>query len=81
MNAMKLADYLKSKKLTQYAFAKMAEVTQAAVQRYATGKRIPDDAVMLRIYSATNGDVTANDFYDIPPQKPNPKKLKNGGDS
>jgi transcriptional regulator with XRE-family HTH domain len=63
---MTLHEYLKSKKLTQYAFADLIKVSQAAVYRYVNGLRIPEEEVMPRIYVVTNGAVSANDFYNLP---------------
>lgn len=62
---MRLSEYLKTHKLTTYDFAELVQVSQAAVQRYATGQRIPDEEIMPRIYAVTNGTVTANDFYGL----------------
>ena len=38
-------------------------VSQAAVNRYVRRARIPTQQVMARIVEATDGQVTANDFY------------------
>lgn len=68
---MKLPSYLKSKKLTQAAFARLIGESPQNIQRYVSGKRIPsDEEIMRRIFEATGGAVTANDFYNLP-NRPN----------
>jgi transcriptional regulator with XRE-family HTH domain len=65
---MTLYEYLKQHRLTTYDFAALIKTSQAAVQRYAKGERIPDEKIMPRIYAKTGGKVTANDFYGLPPK-------------
>lgn len=62
---MKLNTYLNENNLSQAAFAAMIGVSQAAVERYSNGKRIPEPPVMREIARVTDGMVTANDFYLI----------------
>ena len=62
---MKLAEYLSKNDLTHAKFASMIGATQAAVSRYASGKRTPRPGQMALIAKATKGKVTANDF--MPP--------------
>ena len=71
---MKLCEYLESKKISQYDFAAVVKVSQAAIQRYVKGKRIPDEEIMPRILVATEGAVTANDFYNLPIENAKPKR-------
>lgn len=60
---MKLETYLSERKLTDTAFAAVVGVTSEAVRRYKAGTRIPDRDVMIRIVTATDGLVRADDFY------------------
>jgi len=62
---MKLADYLFERNISTAEFALKINATQAAVSRYATGKRIPGPDIMSRIFAATSGAVSPNDFYGI----------------
>lgn len=62
---MTLDDYLKASDLTEEAFAKRLSVSQPAVHRYRNG-RIPTPDVMQKIIEATDGAVTANDFFQLP---------------
>lgn len=63
---MKLATYLENEKLTDAAFARLIGVERQAVGRYKAGERFPETAILLKIYEATAGQVTANDFAGIP---------------
>ena len=60
---MHLKEYLHQAGLSETAFSEMVGVSQQAVSRYASGKRIPRSAVLTRITEATDGQVTANDFH------------------
>jgi transcriptional regulator with XRE-family HTH domain len=62
---MKLQHYLVSKETTQAEFARRIRVKPPTVCRYVKGERIPEPDVMRRIYAATDGNVTANDFMDL----------------
>ncbi len=64
---MKLRDYLAATSISHSAFASRIGVSQAAVSRYASGARIPGAAQMASIVEATNGGVSANDFYPSDP--------------
>ncbi|TXH32081.1 MAG: XRE family transcriptional regulator [Rhodospirillaceae bacterium] len=63
---MKLATYLENEKLTDAAFARLIGVERQAVGRYKLGERFPEKPILLKIYEATGGQVTANDFAGIP---------------
>lgn len=64
---MLLRDYITKYEKKVSEFALEIGVTRDCVQKYMSGKRRPtDEEVLLRIYNATDGAVTANDFYDIP---------------
>ncbi len=71
---MQLREYFDQSKKTIVAFAHEIGVTRDCVQKYLSGKRKPNDEdVLLRIFKATGGLVTANDFYDLP-KKPSRKR-------
>ncbi len=63
---MKLADWLLANNVSHQAFGDRIGKSQAAVSRYAAGLRRPDDETLIKIYVATDGDVTPNDFVDLP---------------
>lgn len=63
---MKLKDYLKTKGISQKEFAREIDVSPQALGRYANGTRIPEPVSMSAIHDATDGWVTANDFYGLP---------------
>ena len=63
---MTLADYLKAQKLSYAEFSAIIGAPgKDTVRRYANGKRIPTPEYMAKIVEATNGEVTANDFFGI----------------
>lgn len=66
---MLLQHYMTKKNLTISQFAGMIGATDMAVRNYLGGKRIPAPELMFRIYEATKGKVTANDFYNYPSTK------------
>jgi transcriptional regulator with XRE-family HTH domain len=66
MRLMKLATYLEENGLTDAAFARVIGVERQAVGRYKTGERFPERLILLEIYKATNGAVSANDFAGLP---------------
>lgn len=59
-----LGKYLKDRGITQSAFAIRIGRTQPAVARYINGTRTPDWETMRRIASATDGELTPNDFLE-----------------
>jgi predicted transcriptional regulator len=61
---MKLSQYLSQAGLTHAQFAQKIGATQAAVSRYASGKRKPHLAKLLQIEKATGGKVRPRDFMD-----------------
>lgn len=63
---MKLADWLLREKLSFADFGSKIDRTAEAVRRYANGLRIPDRDTMPKIVAETGGQVTANDFFDLP---------------
>lgn len=63
---MKLASWLASKEMTPAEFGRIIGLPQPTVHRYANGQRIPERDTMAKIVAATGGEVTPNDFYDVP---------------
>lgn len=77
---MKLRTYLEEKNIKAREFATNVGLSLPAVYKYLNGERTPDKETMPRIVAATSGQVTANDFYDIPqPDSPKPPSHLNGG--
>ena len=66
---MTLRDYLARTDTDRTQFAATIGVSAETVRRYLTGERIPDKERMSRIALATDGQVTANDFFDLPLQR------------
>jgi transcriptional regulator with XRE-family HTH domain len=62
---MQLADYLSANSISPRDFAKSIGVSKETVRRYISGERRPDLENMQTIAKATNGEVTANDFFGI----------------
>jgi transcriptional regulator with XRE-family HTH domain len=60
-----LQAYLKATELSRSQFAERIGVTSEAVRRYLAGTRLPTREVMAEIIRATDGRVTANDFFKI----------------
>ena len=60
---MKLSAYIKRERLKIADFAEKISVHEKTVCRYLGGKRIPNSEVLKRIFVATEGEVTANDFF------------------
>lgn len=69
LRSMKLGAYLELQKITLEAFGKSIGRTRQAVSRYVAEERIPDRETMAKIVEATDGAVTANDFYAPPSAK------------
>jgi len=61
---MRLSDYLEQTETTYAEFGRRIGVkSRSTVTRYANGRRIPSCEIMARIVKATQGRVTANDFF------------------
>lgn len=60
---MTLKEYLKENHLSQEQFAQVLGVSQPAVFKWANGYARPKHKYMVDILVATNGKVTANDFF------------------
>ena len=58
-----LAEYLKQSGLSLASFAARAGVSEAAISRYASGKRMPRPDILRRICDASDGKISPNDFF------------------
>lgn len=63
---MILRDYISKYKKRVTTFATEIGVTRDCVYKYMNGDRIPEKEVMPSIVRVTKGEVTANDFHDLP---------------
>ena len=61
---MTLSAYLKTAQLNDAQFGRIIGVPRQYVQRYRTGTK-PTTEIMEKIFTATGGKVTANDFFGI----------------
>ena len=59
---MQLRDYLREHKIHSADFAERLGVSHGGVQKWISGERFPRPSVIAKIYSETDGEVTANDF-------------------
>ena len=60
---MKLEDYIKKKGWSQRYFAKVAKLHPSEITWLKQGKRNPRQDTIVKIFIATKGEVTADDFY------------------
>lgn len=60
---MKLKDYLAQNAVKQKDFAAHIGEKSARICLYCLGQRIPRPDVMRKIFAATGGAVTPNDFF------------------
>ncbi|MGY4224398.1 transcriptional regulator with XRE-family HTH domain [Bradyrhizobium sp. USDA 4503] len=63
---MKLSDWIAREGLSHQEVGDRIGKSQAAVSRYAAGKRMPDEETLIKIFEVTAGEVTPNDFVDLP---------------
>jgi len=72
---MRLGQYLEESGEKPGTFAERIGVKRLAIYRYIRGTRRPAHHIIGRIAAATDGAVTANDFYDDPadPASPAPE--------
>ena len=64
LRGMRLSDYLQESGLSAAEFGRKAGIThRVTMSRYVRGLRIPRPDEMGRITAASEGAVTANDFY------------------
>lgn len=68
MTPMKLSAWLTESGTSDTDFARRIGVSRQTVWRYTDDGRVPKRSVMERIRTATNGAVTADDFFAGPPQ-------------
>ena len=61
---MRLQEYLTHTATSRADFAQQIGVSVESVRRYLIG-RIPEPPVMEKIIEATEGKVTANDFFGL----------------
>jgi transcriptional regulator with XRE-family HTH domain len=61
---MKLGSFLSESGFSVRDFAKTVNVTEAAMSRYVSGKRLPRTEIMQRIVDASHGEVQPNDFFE-----------------
>jgi transcriptional regulator with XRE-family HTH domain len=65
---MTLSEYLKKKNMSVNKFAKKIGISQPAVHNWIHGNAFPGKTEHYeRIYKATKGLVTPNDFWKVPP--------------
>jgi len=67
---MKINEWLKKEKLTHAEFLDICKkegmiISHSALAKWSRGQRIPRLHEMNIIYKSTNGEVTANDFYNL----------------
>lgn len=62
---MKLADYLKTNKVSATTLADELGVSVSTITRAANGDIIPSRELMSKLFEATAGKVTPNDFFGI----------------
>jgi transcriptional regulator with XRE-family HTH domain len=60
---MLLSEWLKREKIGVEEFGKRIGRSHATVSRWCTGKRTPSFDALQKIMKATNGEVTAEDFF------------------
>jgi predicted transcriptional regulator len=61
---MKLETWLESTGVTVEKFAESIDHKPVTIYRYMAGKRLPREDTFRKIYTATDGKVTPNDFLD-----------------
>jgi len=62
----KLGTWLKANGIARSEFALALGCSHVAVTRYVLGDRFPERDILIAIYVATNGEITPNDFVDLP---------------
>jgi len=68
---MKINEWLKKEQLTHSEFLQVCnqngmQISPSALAKWCRGHRIPRLQEMYIIFKSTNGEVTANDFYNLP---------------
>ena len=59
----KLDKWLTNNSLTRQLFAKKIKISTATLSRYLSGDRIPKQEIMEKIFRATKGSISPDDFY------------------
>lgn len=62
---MRLQEYLAVTSTSRADFAQQIGVSVESVRRYLNEGRIPEPSVMSKIIEATEGKVSANDFFGL----------------
>lgn len=62
---MKLKKWLKNQNITNKDFAKEIGVSRSQIHKYINEGAIPKREVILKIFKATDQEVTVNDFHGI----------------
>lgn len=63
---MTLDQYIAANGMTNAAFAELIEVDQSTVYRMRQPNgQVPSRDIMVRIFAATGGKVTPNDFFGV----------------
>jgi transcriptional regulator with XRE-family HTH domain len=62
---MRLQEYLTINRVSRAEFAQKIDVSVESIRRYLQTGRVPEPSVMEKIIEATEGKVTANDFFGI----------------
>lgn len=62
---MDLATWLELKQVSTIAFGNKIGRNPSLIQKYAYEDAIPRREIMMEIFLATDGAVTANDFYHL----------------
>lgn len=66
---MKLGHWMQREKLTLAEVGERIDKHLSSVQKYVLG-RVPSKETMVRIFVLSRGEVTPNDFYDLPELMP-----------
>lgn len=66
---MELRDWLTQNEISDDAMADRLGISRQSLWRYRSGKRLPDKDMLNRIFEATGGAVTANDFVHAAPSQ------------
>ncbi|NRA88323.1 MAG: helix-turn-helix transcriptional regulator [Rhizobiales bacterium] len=63
---MKLKTWLTQADISRADFADEIGVNKRTITRYLDGDRKPGADIFSKIFDVTKGNVTPNDFYDLP---------------
>ncbi|WP_137107689.1 helix-turn-helix domain-containing protein [Azospirillum argentinense] len=65
MTDMNLSSHIKNRGLTDEQFGQEAGLHKSAISRYRRGLVKPGWTAMTRIFCASKGEVTPNDFFEL----------------